>query len=86
MLELGENTVSFHETVAEEADKTADIILFVGENWQTKQRSSETHLFSLENKSGAARFLKENVKAGDVLLFKGSNRIGLDETIKEAGL
>lgn len=86
MLELGDNTLNYHEEVASCAADIADVVLFVGENWEKKQRKCVSRYFSIEEKSQAASFIKSIVQNGDVMLFKGSNRIGLDETIKEAGL
>ncbi|MFA6730337.1 MAG: UDP-N-acetylmuramoyl-tripeptide--D-alanyl-D-alanine ligase [Eubacteriales bacterium] len=90
MLELGEDEVDFHTENARIARETADILIFVGDFAKTCRdflpKDPNIFAFGFSEKHRAAKLLCDIINDGDIVLFKGSRRIGLDEIIKEAGL
>ena len=90
MLELGENEKQFHIDNAVNASDAADIIIFIG-NFASLCKHAlslrkNVYSFELEKKPQASELLKSLIKPGDVVLFKGSRRIQLDDIIKETAL
>ncbi|MDD4125865.1 MAG: UDP-N-acetylmuramoyl-tripeptide--D-alanyl-D-alanine ligase, partial [Eubacteriales bacterium] len=90
MLELGDLENRFHADNALLAAETADIIIFVGSFaslCKSALRDRENvYAFDTENKHEAAALLGSLLKPGDIILFKGSRRIHIDDIIKEAAL
>ncbi len=86
MLELGERTVALHREVGEfAANGCAEILVTVGELGREIADSAREHglnsAFHLE-RDEAAKFLKNELKAGDTLLVKASRGMKLEEIIK----
>ena len=89
MRELGQGAPGFHADIAREAARTADILIFVGEYAPLCAREcgeKESYAFSADERPEAAAKLKEILRPGDTVLFKGSHSVKLDEIIKEAKL
>ena len=89
MLELGPDSPAIHAKNAADAAEAADVLVFVGSFASVCAGAcadKETYCFAENEKSAAAEKIKELIRPGDVILFKGSRRIGLDEIIKEAEL
>lgn len=88
MMELGTDSDALHRKVAESAAKAADVLIFVGDMAQVYADAAGgvSYTFGIDEKSAAAKLLKEILKQGDAVLFKASNRLHLEDIIKEAGL
>lgn len=88
MLELGSDSEEIHIENAVLASQTADVLIFVGD-YAAKCKSSvsgEAYAYGIDEKSLVSEKLKKILKFGDILLFKGSRRISLDDIIEEVGL
>jgi UDP-N-acetylmuramoyl-tripeptide--D-alanyl-D-alanine ligase len=86
MLELGEKTFEYHfglgKTVAE---SEIDLLLTVGKHSSTIGQGAQEHgmnpekIFAFDNNEKVSAFLLENLKAGDLVLIKGSRKMKLEE-------
>jgi UDP-N-acetylmuramoyl-tripeptide--D-alanyl-D-alanine ligase len=89
MLELGVDEKRFHTENARFASEAADILIFVG-NFSALCKEAagakEAYSFAMDEKKQVTVLLKSILKPGDIVLFKGSRRIRLDDIIKEADL
>ncbi|ABN52209.1 MAG TPA: UDP-N-acetylmuramoyl-tripeptide--D-alanyl-D-alanine ligase [Hungateiclostridium thermocellum] len=88
MLELGEFSKSAHMEVGKyAASKGIDYIVAVGEYRSNIVRGAveagakEEKVFEFKDNMDAAKFLKEFVKSGDVLLVKGSRGMKMEEIV-----
>ncbi|HHV29583.1 UDP-N-acetylmuramoyl-tripeptide--D-alanyl-D-alanine ligase [Acetivibrio mesophilus] len=88
MLELGEISHSAHEEVGRYAvSKGIDYIVAVGEyrkniaHGAIEAGAGEERVFDFKDNADAARFLKEYLKSGDVLLVKGSRGMRMEEIV-----
>jgi UDP-N-acetylmuramoyl-tripeptide--D-alanyl-D-alanine ligase len=90
MLELGENTDKLHAQVGREAAASADILILVGDKAEiyasASSGHSDTHIFGTDEKHKAAELIRKLMLPGDTLLFKASNRLHLEDIIKDVGL
>jgi UDP-N-acetylmuramoyl-tripeptide--D-alanyl-D-alanine ligase len=93
MNELGEMSVRAHQELGKEVPKYAQVLVTVGGQARiiadtAKQNGMPGHLvFSFETADEAGDFLRDFVKAQDVLLFKGSqNNVWLEKAIKKVML
>ena len=81
MLELGAHSASAHEKVGRIAANKADILLCYGPESKHMQKSAAElgmDARHFEDRAEMAQMLKELVKAGDVLLFKGSRGMKME--------
>ncbi|NCA68269.1 MAG: hypothetical protein EOM87_09440, partial [Clostridia bacterium] len=90
MLELGKDEKRFHTENARLAAQTADILIFIGSFANlckdTLPDKKEVYAYNTDDKKNAAALLISIMKPGDIILFKGSRRIHIDDIIKEAAL
>jgi len=85
MNELGDFAEREHEKLGKEAEKVSDSICFVGRYKESfsKGVGNKKPLHTFENADECGKFLLQEIKEGDILLFKGSqNGVFLEETIK----
>lgn len=85
MLELGEKSRDFHRQIVEKLQEGDDVgyFILVGDEFRgVAEKVAETDRRFLLFKSGdeAEIFIKDKACAGDLVLFKGSNGIGLWKT------
>lgn len=80
MFELGEYSKKLHEDVGREVfENKIDILICCGENAKYIVKSAkesgmkEDNIYYFENKEKMEKFIRENWKKGDVILFKASN-------------
>lgn len=91
MRELGGITEKEHIAVGQAvANGNIDLFVAIGEAMHSAVTAAknagmdEGRIFHLENAVAAGRFLQERIKAGDVILIKGSqNTIRLERAVKE---
>lgn len=84
MKELGEASASFHREIgAFLAEQPVDELVAFGELAEAIAEGTDgrmkTVLFAENQKDAMIRYLKEELRAGDAVLFKGSNSMKLDE-------
>jgi len=87
MLELGEMTEVAHKTVGKWVAESVDIFVAVGQEMKKAAEVAQTILgenkvFIFNNSQEAAGKIKEIVKAGDLVLVKGSRGMHLEEVSK----
>lgn len=81
MLELGEKSKEMHTALAELAD-CADLFFLYGREMRycaKAMRDKEIPVFHSESKEELTTNLLENVKSGDLILFKGSRGMAMEE-------
>ena len=81
MLELGEHTGELHRDIAKLAD-CADLFFLYGREMRycaKAMREKEIPVFHSENKEEITNSLLENVRSGDLILFKGSRGMAMEE-------
>ncbi|MCH5206030.1 MAG: UDP-N-acetylmuramoyl-tripeptide--D-alanyl-D-alanine ligase [Oscillospiraceae bacterium] len=87
MLELGEHSRELHERLAELSDH-ADFFFLYGTE-MTALRDAllkrEIPVFHSENKQELTQLLLENIRRGDVVLFKGSRGMKMEEIADKIG-
>lgn len=90
MLELGKNARQYHAKVGEYvAASKADYLLCFGENSEcyiegaVKKGFNAENCRHFENRDDLASYLKEIIKSGDTVLFKGSRGMKLEEVYKK---
>ncbi len=90
MNELGEEEEKLHKMIGEIIPKYADVLITVGSlagvftKEAIKKGLDEKSVFEFKTSNEAAEFFKEKVKAGDVILVKGSqNKVRLERFVKE---
>jgi len=78
MLELGKDSKLYHQEIGELAGNKVDILIGVGElSKYYKPKINFTNLHDAEI------YLKNEIVDGDIILFKGSRRIGLDKLVNK---
>jgi len=87
MLELGEKTKSAHQELAHQAAEKADLVVFVGDQAELMASSvSEIRktekVISFYDSSQLNKKLLSIINKGDIVLFKASQGVRLDESIK----
>lgn len=87
MLELGEQSRALHAGLAEFSNLADEFYLYGGEmsvlrDELIKRKVSVVHS---ENKEELTRILLENIKRGDVILFKGSRGMKMEEIAEKIG-
>lgn len=91
MNELGDYEKEGHETVGREAAKSADMLLTVGElardilaKEAVVASLSAQKVHSFMDPEEAGKWLKKKLKAGDIVLVKGSqNKVRLEKAVRE---
>lgn len=90
MLELGTDSEKLHAEVGAQAASVCDALVFIGDMEQVYSDAAgqchEKAGFTIAQKKMAAEYIKGLVKQGDTVLFKASNRLHLEDIIKEVGL
>lgn len=87
MLELGEQSKDLHAGLAELAD-CADFFFLYGREMRycaKAMRERDIPVFHSENKEELTRNLLENVRSGDLILFKGSRGMKMEEIAEKIG-
>lgn len=92
MLELGRYSASEHRNIAAELKTSAAYILTVG--FRAKKIAEELshtaqgkkHVESFDNSEAAGKYLQNFLKAGDVVLVKGSQAMRMEKTVEEVML
>jgi UDP-N-acetylmuramoyl-tripeptide--D-alanyl-D-alanine ligase len=89
MLELGDYTLKAHEHAGELVAGSVDVLITVGMRakfiaYKAKEKGlKEVQIHICETAEEAGRKLQELVRAGDVVLIKGSRSIGLEKVVEE---
>jgi UDP-N-acetylmuramoyl-tripeptide--D-alanyl-D-alanine ligase len=90
MLEIGHYTVEGHRLVGEKVVAGGiDYLVTVGEKSRDTDRAAEeagldkNNIFHFNNSLEAGVFLQERLKAGDIVLVKGSQGMRMEKTVKE---
>ncbi|MFI3114528.1 MAG: UDP-N-acetylmuramoyl-tripeptide--D-alanyl-D-alanine ligase [Clostridia bacterium] len=79
MAELGDFSYNAHKEILQIARESADIVYLVGDAWR-KVELQNAEVF--ENRQVLTLKLKQNVKEGDAVLFKGSRAEKMEEVLK----
>ncbi|MDP2944183.1 MAG: Mur ligase family protein [bacterium] len=90
MLEIGHYTVEGHQLVGTKAAGSGlDYLVAVGEKSRDVVRAalengmSEDNVFHFDQAPEAGAFLQDRLKAGDIVLIKGSQGMRLEKTVQE---
>jgi UDP-N-acetylmuramoyl-tripeptide--D-alanyl-D-alanine ligase len=90
MLELGEKEIDFHKEIGSfVAQSKVDLLLTVGElsnliaSQALNSRMDNKNIISFHNNSDLSSYLKENLVDGDLILFKGSRKMKLEEVVTD---
>lgn len=90
MLELGSYTEEGHQAVGQKAAASQlDCLIAVGERARAIVRGASAaglddgHLFYFDKTDEAGRFLQNRLKAGDIILVKGSQGMRMEKIVKE---
>ncbi len=89
MAELGEESGTLHERVGAHAAQRVDVLLVRGEYAAELARGAQRgglspgHIIRIGTNAQAARWLREHVRADDVVLLKGSRKYKLEEIVEE---
>jgi UDP-N-acetylmuramoyl-tripeptide--D-alanyl-D-alanine ligase len=89
MLELGHNSIEFHRRVGEKIRECGVDFLFTFGNQSlgfaegaVKKGLEKNNIFSFQDKKALLENLLEFLKFGDLVLFKGSRKMRLEETVE----
>lgn len=88
MLELGEQSKSLHIGLADSVSKNAELIFLYGREMHalaSELKKRGIPVFHSENKAELTKMLIENIKSGDVILFKGSRGMKMEEIADKIG-
>jgi UDP-N-acetylmuramyl pentapeptide synthase len=89
MLELGEHTIPEHKRAGELAAQVADLIITVGPRSKFVAEAAKEKKFSLkkllhfDDALTAGQKLQEIIKAGDIILIKGSQGMRMERAVEE---
>lgn len=87
MAELGAEAEPLHERVGTHAAGRAGVILVSGEYADVLARAAQgagcSHVVHVSSNAEAARWLRANARAGDVVLLKGARKYRLEEILAE---
>ncbi len=89
MAELGEESRALHERVGSHAAGRVDVLLVSGEYAADLARGAklgglaERQIVRIGTNAQAAQWLRENARADDVVLLKGSRKYKLEEIVEE---
>lgn len=87
MLELGERSRELHAGLAELSDLADEFYLYGSEMAALRDELQKkgVRVTQSENKEELTKILLENIKSGDVILFKGSRGMKLEEIAEKIG-
>lgn len=89
MAELGQYTEQEHRSIGLRVAESADLFVAVGEAMRAAQTSAveagldPASIIWFPSASEAGRYLDQNIKAGDILLVKGSQSTRMEKVVKE---
>lgn len=89
MLELGQYSVDEHKRVGTLVAKTADILVAVGVRSRATADAAldagmaESNVLQFEKSPEAGKYIESIIKAGDIILVKGSQSIRMERIVKE---
>lgn len=88
MLELADYTQKAHNEIGMLAGKVCDFVIFVGDNADFFVEGASKNLDlknikKVQDAEEAIKIAKENIEAGDLVLVKGSRRVGLERVVEE---
>lgn len=90
MLEIGHYTVEGHRLAGEKVVSAGiDYLIAVGEKSRDTVRAAleigmdKDHIFHFDRSSEAGPFLQERLRAGDIILVKGSQGMRMEKVVKE---
>ena len=89
MAELGDESQALHERVGGHAARRVDVLLVAGDFAAALALGARraglepAAIVAVKTNSAAARWLRENARAGDVVLLKGSRKYQLEEIVEE---
>jgi UDP-N-acetylmuramoyl-tripeptide--D-alanyl-D-alanine ligase len=90
MLELGEKSLEFHKKIGEEVKEcNIDFLFTFGELSRAialgalENGIDKKNVFSFQDKKRLIENLLEMMKPGDLILFKGSRKMGLEEIVND---
>lgn len=85
MAELGDRSNEYHRDIgAFAAENGIDMLVLIGEYAEFTAKGAEGCQVSIhENNHSIEQYLKDNLKAGDTVLFKGSRVMKLEEVAKK---
>ena len=87
MLELGEQTLAAHYKVGQQAATSADVLLCYGPSGSEMEKGALEGGMTSEqaqaytSKEDMAKALKQLAKPGDVILFKGSRGVRMEQVL-----
>jgi UDP-N-acetylmuramoyl-tripeptide--D-alanyl-D-alanine ligase len=88
MLELGEKTLDYHRELGRSVVESGiDLLLTVGKFSPSIGQGAKDHgmnperISAFDNNEKASSYLLENLKAGDLVLIKGSRKMRLEEVV-----
>lgn len=88
MLELGEQSKALHAGLADVVSTNAELIFLYGREMHAlaaELSKRGVSVFHSENKEQLTKMLIENIKSGDVILFKGSRGMKMEEIADKIG-
>jgi UDP-N-acetylmuramoyl-tripeptide--D-alanyl-D-alanine ligase len=89
MLELGERELDFHRDSGRGVPKSIDVVVGVGKRSTALLEGAkeagfdDDRLHHFDDAEGAAAFLRDFIKDGDLVLIKASRGIGLDKIVTQ---
>lgn len=89
MAELGEEAAALHERVGRHAARSVDVVLVGGEfaaeltKGALREGLSSERIVPFVTNGQAAQWVRENARAGDAVLLKGSRKYRLEEIVEE---
>ena len=86
MLELGSDSENHHKKVGDScAAKKLDLLLCYGNQSNVTVNTAESIIEAqhFDEKKRLSEVLRENIKEGDVILFKGSRGMAMETVIEE---
>lgn len=89
MLELGTDSVGYHESVGQEMGASVDMLITVGEHARALGQAAvaaglpKDSWLETTDASAAGKLLQERVKPGDIILIKGSRGMHMEKAVQE---
>lgn len=89
MTELGDYTKKAHEQVGKKAGQIANQLFLIGERMKIAAQSArdagmkDEDIFQFGNSDDAKIFIQDRLKAGDIILVKGSQAMRMEKIVEE---